>query len=90
MSMEVIDNISTVRSIRVAQEHFASIVAAVCNGRSVVVYDAGKPVVKVVQYTMPTQHRQPGALKGKITIADDFNEDDQSLIDSFEHSEVFP
>jgi antitoxin (DNA-binding transcriptional repressor) of toxin-antitoxin stability system len=32
------------------------------------------PVVKIVAYHAPTTPRRPGALKGQITIADDFDE----------------
>jgi antitoxin (DNA-binding transcriptional repressor) of toxin-antitoxin stability system len=32
------------------------------------------PVAKIVAYHPPTAPRVPGALKGQITIADDFDE----------------
>ncbi len=32
------------------------------------------PVVKIVAYKAPTTPRRPGALKGRVVIADDFEE----------------
>lgn len=35
---------------------------------------AATPVAKIVAYSAPTTPRRPGALKGEIQVADDFDE----------------
>jgi len=43
------------------------------NGGEVIIAKAGKPVAKLVSITLSKPKRKPGALKGKIKIADDFD-----------------
>lgn len=43
-------------------------------GEDVIIEKAGKPVAKLVRYDRKNELRLPGALRGKIKIADDFDE----------------
>ena len=45
---------------------------------------AGKPMARLVPLARPNKPRQPGFLKGKIWIADDFDEWPEDILASFE------
>ena len=61
-------------SIHEAKTQFSRLVARAEAGEEIVVRRGPKPVAKIVAYHAPTTPRVPGALKGQITIADDFDE----------------
>lgn len=71
-----------VNSIAEAKAHFSAIVDAASGGESFVICRAGRPLVTITQYVQPKPIRRPGALKGKIRIADDFD----ALPDGFEEA----
>lgn len=71
-----------VRSIAEAKAHFSAIVDEASGGKEFIICRAGRPLVTITQYVQPTPVRQPGTLKGKIRIADDFDE----LPDGFEEA----
>jgi prevent-host-death family protein len=60
-------------SIHEAKTHFSRLVARVEAGEEIVVRRGPKPVAKLVAYHEPTQPRIPGALKGGLCIAPDFD-----------------
>jgi prevent-host-death family protein len=66
-----------------AKSQFSVLVEKVIAGQEVVIGKAGKPVVKLVRYERTEKTRQPGALKGKIKIADDFDELPLDIADAF-------
>ena len=43
-------------------------------GEEVIICKAGKPMAKLIQYNSPLLPRKAGIWKGKITIADDFDD----------------
>jgi len=59
-----------------AKASLSKLIAQVLNGEEVIIGKAGKPVAKLVPYTQDTSPRQLGAgrWKGKIWIADDFDD----------------
>jgi prevent-host-death family protein len=61
-------------SIHEAKTQFSRLVARAEAGEEIVVRRGPTPVVKIVAYHAPTTPRKPGALKGQIVIADDFDE----------------
>jgi prevent-host-death family protein len=61
-------------SIHEAKTHFSRLVARAEAGEEIIVRRGPKPVAKLVAYHAPTKPRVPGALKGRIAIADDFDE----------------
>ena len=61
-------------SIHEAKTHFSRLVARAEAGEEIVVRRGPTTVAKIVAYHPPTTRRLPGALKGQITIADDFDE----------------
>lgn len=60
-------------NIHDAKTHFSKLVEAVSQGDEIVIARAGKPAAKLVPIDTEKTIRQPGALKGKIDIADDFD-----------------
>ena len=63
-----------ITNITEAKSHFSALIEKVMRGEEIIIGKAGKPVAKLVRYERREVSRQPGALKGKIKIADDFNE----------------
>ena len=61
-------------SIHEAKTHFSRLVARAEAGEEIVVRRGSTPVAKIVAYHARTTPRRPGALKGEIEIADDFDE----------------
>ena len=60
--------------IHEAKTHFSKLVARAEAGEEIVVRRGATPVAKIVAYHAPTEPRVPGALKGRISVADDFDE----------------
>jgi antitoxin (DNA-binding transcriptional repressor) of toxin-antitoxin stability system len=58
-------------------------VEKVLAGQEVIIGKAGKPVARLVQYKHQATDRQPGALKGKIMLASDFDELPSDIADAF-------
>ena len=59
-------------SISEAKAQLSALIATVMTGKEI--GKAGKPVAKLVRYDRSEESRRPGALRGKIGIADDFDE----------------
>ncbi len=74
----------TMVNIHQAKTHFSKLVDAAMRGKETVIAKAGKPVAKVVPVSSKPK-RNPGALKGKIRIAKDFDAALPSdILDQFE------
>jgi prevent-host-death family protein len=63
----------TIVNIHEAKTNFSKLVDAVGQGEEVVIAKAGKPAARLVPIQGQKVIRKPGALKGKIHIADDFD-----------------
>ena len=61
-------------SIHEAKTHFSRLVARAEAGEEIIVCRGEKPVAKLVGYSEPLQPRVPGAMKGEIWMAPDFDE----------------
>jgi antitoxin (DNA-binding transcriptional repressor) of toxin-antitoxin stability system len=61
------------KSIAQAKAEFSALIDAVSKGEQVIITKAGRPVAKLVPFGGPPLPRRPGALKGKIKIAADFD-----------------
>jgi prevent-host-death family protein len=60
-------------NIHEAKTNFSKLIDAVGRGEEIVIAKAGKPAARLVPIAEPKVIRKPGALKGKIRIADDFD-----------------
>ena len=63
----------TTFNIHEAKTNFSKLVDAVMHGEEIIIAKAGKPAAKLVPISIVKPKRKPGALKGKIQIADDFD-----------------
>ena len=61
-------------SIHEAKTHFSRLVARAEAGEEIVVRRGMTPVAKIVAYHAPTTPRSPGALKGEISVGEDFDD----------------
>jgi len=62
-----------IANISEAKAQLSALIEKVIAGEEVIIGKAGKPVAKLIRYERNRQARQPGALKGKIKIANDFD-----------------
>ncbi|MBA3630407.1 MAG: type II toxin-antitoxin system Phd/YefM family antitoxin [Actinobacteria bacterium] len=61
-------------NIHEAKTQFSRLVERVSRGEEIVIGKAGKPVAKLVPYPKASGPRSPGAWKGRVTIASDFDD----------------
>jgi len=72
-----------ITNISEAKTQLSALIEKVLAGEEVIIGKAGKPVVKIVKYKRSDEPRRPGALKGKIKIADDFDELPEDIAEAF-------
>ena len=65
--------IMKVRNISEAKAELSALIEQVLKGDEVIIAKAGKPVARLIAFNGSAQPRVPGALAGKIRIADDFD-----------------
>ena len=70
-------------NISEAKAQLSALIERVMAGQEVIIGKAGKPVAKLVRYEPTEVPRKPGALKGKITIADDFDDLPDDVAEAF-------
>ncbi len=63
-----------ITNISEAKAQLSSLIERVTAGEDIIIGKAGKPVARLVRYENNRQQRQPGALKGKIQIAEGFDD----------------
>jgi prevent-host-death family protein len=63
-----------ITNISEAKAQLSALIEKVRAGQEVIIGKAGKPVAKLVRYERSEKPRQPGALRGKINIGNDFDE----------------
>ena len=63
-----------IANISEAKAQLSALIEKVLSGEEVIIGKAGKPVARLIKYENNNRGRRPGALKGKIKIAADFDE----------------
>jgi prevent-host-death family protein len=71
-------------NVHEAKTHLSRLLEQVEAGEDVIIARAGRPVARLVRYEPAAEPRQPGSMRGRITISDDFDVTPQWLIDAFE------
>jgi prevent-host-death family protein len=71
-------------NIHEAKTHLSRLVERVEAGEEVVIARAGRPVARLVRYRARTEPRRPGAWRGRVHLAPDFDLTDDELLDAFE------
>ena len=72
-----------ITNISEAKAQLSALVERVLAGQEVIIGKAGKPVARLVRYQHQETVRKPGALKGKIKIAPDFDELPPEIAEAF-------
>ena len=68
-----------IANIHQAKTNLSKLIEMVLLGQEVIIAKAGKPVAKLVSYKPKMKERIPGLLKGKITIPDNFDDEDEEI-----------
>jgi prevent-host-death family protein len=61
-------------NIHAAKTHLSRLVDEVAAGEEIVIAKAGKPLARLVPFATHREPRRPGLMKGKLWIAEDFDE----------------
>lgn len=72
-----------ITNISEAKAQLSALIEKVMSGQEVIIGKAGTPVAKLVLYERSEKPRSPGAMRGKIKIADDFNELPSEIAEAF-------
>lgn len=69
-------------NIHEAKTHLSRLLEQALEGEDIVIAKSGVPMVRMIPYVSPKRMlAPPGAMKGEIKIADDFDEDLSSMFD---------
>jgi prevent-host-death family protein len=71
-------------NIHDAKTHLSRLVEQVEAGQEIVIARAGRPVARLVPYRARSEPRKPGAWKGRVRLAPDFDAIDAALLADFE------
>lgn len=74
----------TTVNIHEAKTHLSRLLARAAAGEDIVIAKAGRPIARLVAYEGRSAPRQPGQLRGRIRMAEDFDDTPEWLIDAFE------
>ncbi len=72
-----------ITNIHEAKTHFSKLINRVIAGEEVIIGKAGKPVAKLIPYVQNDEPRRGGQWRGKVKIADDFDELPENLAVAF-------
>lgn len=67
-----------------AKTRLSSLVEEAVAGEDVIIAKSGNPLVRLVPVKKKIQQRKPGRFKGRISIAADFEETPEEIIEAFE------
>lgn len=71
-------------NIHEAKTNLSRLVDRAAEGEEITIARAGKPVAKLIGYRPPVEPRVPGAWRGQVWMAADFDETDDGTIKLFE------
>ncbi|MGR6964175.1 type II toxin-antitoxin system Phd/YefM family antitoxin [Geodermatophilus sp. URMC 61] len=74
---------STTVNVHEAKTHLSRLLEAVEAGEDVVIARAGRPIARLVPVAARTEPRAPGSWRGRVSIADDFDDTPEELIAAF-------
>ena len=72
-----------ITNISEAKAQLSALIKKVLAGEEIIIGKSGKPVARLIRYERSEEPRRPGALKGKIKIADDFDELPEDMARAF-------
>ena len=71
-------------NVHEAKTHLSRLLERVAAGEEIIVARSGKPIARLVPCRSGRVPRQPGRLRGAISMAPDFDETPDDLLDEFE------
>lgn len=80
-------SVPEVVNIHEAKTHFSRLVARAEAGEEVIIGRGGRAVARLVPFQAATVCRRPGGLKGRITMAADFDDTPEDVIGLFESAD---
>ena len=72
-----------ITNVSEAKAQLSALIERVLSGEEIIIGRAGKPVAKLVRFERSEDRRIPGALAGRIHMAEDFDEPPDDLRDAF-------
>lgn len=63
-----------ITNISEAKAQLSALIERVLAGEEIIIGKAGRPVARLVKFERPDAPREPGSLKGRIRVAQDFDE----------------
>ena len=72
-----------ITNISEAKAQLSALIEKVMSGKEVIIGKAGKPVARLVRYEQRCESRTPGALLGKIHMAEDFDQLPDDIAQAF-------
>lgn len=75
-------------NIHQAKTNLSKLIEKTQNGEEVIIAKAGKPVAKLVSYKEKLKKRKFGLLKGKIWVADNFDDEDEEINKLFYEGDI--
>ena len=66
-----------------AKTHLSRLLNRVEAGEEIIIGRGGRPVARLVPYERPGQVREPGAWRGRVRMADDFDDFPPELAEAF-------
>jgi len=73
-----------VMNISEAKAQLSALLRKVLAGQEVIIGKAGEPLAKLVKYEQRSVRRKPGALRGRIKIAPDFDQLPDDIAEAFD------
>jgi prevent-host-death family protein len=71
-------------NVHEAKTHLSRLLEQVEAGEEVIIARAGRPIARLVPFAPAVEPRQPGTMRGRITMSPDFDATPEWLIDEFE------
>ncbi|EKE15443.1 MAG: prevent-host-death family protein [uncultured bacterium] len=68
-----------IHNIHDAKSNLSNLIANALAGHDVIIAKAGKPIIKLVKFNPEKKQRIPGLFKGKMWMADDFNNESEEI-----------
>lgn len=82
--------VTRVVNVHEAKTHLSRLLEAVESGEEIVIARAGKPVARLVRDEGPRFTRQAGSWRGRVVMADDFDDTPPDVIGTFHGGDVDP
>lgn len=67
-----------------AKTHLSQLLDRVSRGEEIIIGRAGKPIARLVPYVASSEPRRPGAWRGRVGLAEDFDRTPADVVDAFE------